>query len=134
MEGLVEPIENQDLAGSAAKRFYAQNQWPNPEYGDLANFRPVVELYFNEMSKLAQKMFSLFSRLLSKQNGSEKQFYEYDTPMSTFNLAHYPPSQNDGLGISDHTDWELFTLLYPSFFPIQVSWLLIHQGIKIFFE
>ena len=40
-------------------------------------------------------------------------FYDYDTPMSTFNLAHYPASESEGLGISDHTDWELFTLLYP---------------------
>ena len=120
MKGYVDPMENHDEVGPAAQRFYAPNQWPKPKHGDLTNFRPIVELYFQEMTKLAQKMFALFSSLLSKQNGCDKNFYKYDTPMSTFNLAHYPSSQNEGLGISDHTDWELFTLLYPSFFPIQV--------------
>ena len=110
--------------GAATKRFYSLNQWPNPKEENLSNFRPNVETYFSEMNKVAQKMFGLFSSLLKNQDKTGKNngtFYEYDTPMSTFNLAHYPPSENDGLGIADHTDWELFTLLYPSFYPIQVG-------------
>ena len=121
MKGFVDPITDTDIMGPAARRFYAPNQWPNADCNDLQNFQPTVQIYFDEMTKLAQKMFSLFSSLLSKDINDDKVFYKYDTPMSTFNLAHYPPSENQGLGISDHTDWELFTLLYPSFYPIQVG-------------
>lgn len=62
-----------------------------------------------------------------------EKFYEYDTPMSTFNLAHYPASENEGLGISDHTDWELFTLLYPSFYPMNKSGPN-YTGLEVWFE
>ena len=94
-----------DTMGAATKRFYSLNQWPNPKEGKISNFRPNVETYFSEMNKLAQKMFGLFSSLLKNQDktGETRTFYEYDTPMSTFNLAHYPPSEIDGLGIADHT-------------------------------
>ena len=53
--------------------------------------------------------------------------------MSTFNLAHYPASEVEGLGISDHTDWELFTLLYPSFYPIQYN-VPCYTGLEVWFE
>ena len=72
--------------------------------------------------------------------------------MSTFNLAHYPASNTEGkskhilfkntyifmscfigLGISDHTDWELFTLLYPSFYPMNKSGPS-YTGLEVWFE
>ena len=48
-------------------------------------------------------------------------------------IAHYPPSNVEGLGISDHTDWELFTLLYPSFYPIQHN-APCYTGLEVWFE
>ena len=48
-------------------------------------------------------------------------------------LAHYPPSENEGLGISDHTDWELFTLLYPNFYPMQQN-VPCHNGLEVWYK
>ena len=79
---------------ASARRFFSANQWPSTN--ELSDFKPIIELYFNEMGKLAQKMFHLFSRVLqeeskkfSKSVDDEKpfHFYDYDTPMSTFNLG-----------------------------------------------
>ena len=48
-------------------------------------------------------------------------------------IAHYPPSNVEGLGISDHTDWESFTPLYPSFYPIQHN-TPCYTGLEVWFE
>ena len=72
MKGFVDPISDTDIMGPAARRFYAPNQWPNADCNDLQNFQPTVQIYFDEMTKLAQKMFSLFSSLLSKDINDDK--------------------------------------------------------------
>ena len=128
----IDSVDDENVIGPAARRFFADNQWPNQK--DLPNFRPTVELYFDEISKLAHKMFRLFQNALrSELDVSEDQhFFHHDTPMSTLNLAHYPPSDKEGLGISDHTDWELFTLLYPSFHPVQDT--VSYTGLEVWFQ
>ena len=125
----VDRIDDMDIIAPAARRFFAVNQWPRES--DLPTFRPNVELYFKEMSQLAQKMFELFLDVLRSELGvsEDQHFYNYDTPMSTFNLAHYPPSKHKGLGISDHTDWELFTLLYPNFYPLKND--IAYTGLQV---
>ena len=107
LNGSVDPIEDVNIVGSAAKCFFANNQWPKE--GDLPNFRSSIEAYFNQMKRLATNMFDLFLHALRTELNvpEDHHFFHYDTPMSTFNLAHYPPSENKGFGISDHTDWEL---------------------------
>ena len=79
---------------ASARRFFSANQWPPTKTG-LSDFRPSIELYFNEMGKLAQRMFHLFSRVLQEESkkfsnsvdDKPMHFYDYDTPMSTFNLG-----------------------------------------------
>jgi isopenicillin N synthase-like dioxygenase len=130
LNGSVDMMEEDiNIIGSAAKCFFASNQWPKED--DLPTFRPSIEAYFNQMNRLATNMFDLFLHALRTElNVSEDHhFYHYDTPMSTFNLAHYPPSEMKGLGISDHTDWELFTLLYPNFCPIKND--IAYTGLEI---
>lgn len=109
--------------GPAARRFFLKNQWPSE--GDLPGFRETVERYFGEMRKLADKTFALFSRVLAAdaaEHGSRSNAsvagLQRDKGMMTFNLVHYPPApaQDDhSMGIADHTDWELFTLLLPMY-------------------
>ena len=112
-----------DEIQAGAQRFHAPNQWPSK--AKLPNFQPIIQVYFDEMAKLAQQLFALFLKVLDQENHCGKSNHHrirYDTPMSSFNLVRYPPSndENGGLGISDHTDWELFTLLYPSLVKGQV--------------
>ena len=77
------------------------------------------------VTKLLAFCFASLSRQSTCSNG--------ELTMSTFNLAHYPASEVEGLGISDHTDWELFTLLYPSFYPIQYN-VPCYTGLEVWFE
>ena len=105
----------------------------------LPNFQPIIQVYFDEMFKLAQQLFALFVKVLNQDNHSDStnsnHIIRYDTPMSSFNLVRYPASndQSGGLGISDHTDWELFTLLYPSFYPFQQN-VPNYTGLEVWFE
>ena len=80
---------------ASARRFFSANQWPSSTKTGLSDFKPIIELYFHEMGKLAQKMFHLFSRVLQEESkqfsntvdDKPMHFYDYDTPMSTFNLG-----------------------------------------------
>lgn len=132
LRGLVDVIDDDNITGPAAKRFFVNNQWPKEE--DLPNFRPSIQTYFDEMTKLATTMFDLFLRALRCELNvpNDHQFFNYDTPMSTFNIAHYPPSSNKGLGIADHTDWELFTLLYPNFYPVEDD--IAYTGLEVWYQ
>ena len=67
----MDEIDEMSITGPAAKRFFAPNQWPNEKNG-LSNFRPSIEIYFNEMSKVAQKMFDLFSKVLQQNEEGTK--------------------------------------------------------------
>ena len=132
IDGAVDLIADASVTGPAARRFFYANQWPIEN--DLPNFRGAVYLYFTEMKKLADKMFDLFLHALRAELNvsDDHHFFNYDTPMSTFNLAHYPPSERNGFGISDHTDWELFTLLYPNFYPVKND--IAYTGLEIWFR
>ena len=131
-EDSIDPIMDISVIGPAAQRFYAPNQWPNQE--QFPNFRSAIEAYLEEMAKIAEKMFEMFLLALRKELNvsTDHHFYHYDTAMTTFNLAHYPPSTKKGLGISDHTDWELFTLLYPNFYPIKND--VAYTGLEIWYQ
>eukprot|EP00927_Polykrikos_kofoidii_P086906 TRINITY_DN9875_c2_g1_i1.p1 TRINITY_DN9875_c2_g1~~TRINITY_DN9875_c2_g1_i1.p1 ORF type:complete len:472 (+),score=77.18 TRINITY_DN9875_c2_g1_i1:74-1489(+) len=127
------PVPTSKVA-AAARRFFLPNQWPNQE--EFPQFRAAVERYFDEMTNLANTMFKLFSEFVelhtnagsgssslgSADGGmapqalnSSAELMPHDKGMVTFNLVRYPPSKAEEheFGIADHTDWELFTLLYP---------------------
>ena len=128
----VDPMSDASIIGPAALRFFAPNQWPTPN--DLPNFRSTIEIYLEKMGKVANKMFEMFHYALRAELNvsDDHHFFNYDTPMTTFNLAHYPPSKTKGLGISDHTDWELFTLLYPNFYPLKND--VAYTGLEIWYQ
>jgi len=111
---------------AAARRFFLPNRWPDD--GDLPDFRAATESYFQEMRRLAYRMFHLFSEVLKEQHSTvvtETVFRSinsstslpHDKAMVTYNMVRYPPSSagDDAFGIADHTDWEAFTLLYPTY-------------------
>lgn len=109
--------------GQGAKLFFAPNPWPEspaaPDSCPLGkngsmggkNFRPAITRYASAMRLVAERMFAAFEACL----GTE---LPRDRGMTTYNMARYgvEPVDSGSLGISDHTDWELFTLLYPSYF------------------
>ena len=90
LNGTISPIADTNLTEAAVKRFFAPNQWPSKNL-NLPNFKPSIDIYFHEMSKIAQKMFHLFSEVLKETDGVSKYqtFYKYDTPMSSFNLGTF---------------------------------------------
>lgn len=109
---------------AGARKFHLPNQWP-PET-ELPFFKPKLEVYFDAMSTLASKMWRYFDVVIQSVTESKSQVYSEKTPvdpgMYTINVVHYPkhdPSSGkppSDFGISDHTDWEGFTLLYPCFY------------------
>jgi len=109
---------------AAARRFFLPNRWPDER--DLPDFRAAVERYFHEMQGLAFNMFHLFSEVLKEQqctmltepvSRDSSTSLPHDKAMVTYNMVRYPPSSagDDAFGIADHTDWEAFTLLYPTY-------------------
>jgi len=115
---------------AAARRFFLPNRWPDKH--DLPEFHAAVDSYFHNMQGVARKMFHLFSEVLkdqqsitvtepSSRRSNSSASLPYDKAMVTYNLVRYPPSSagdagdDAALGIADHTDWEAFTLLYPTY-------------------
>ena len=105
--------------GSKYPTFFAKNLWPKEEWFNIArsfsstskskpSFRSDIELYFNSMRALASRMHHLFAK------GLKTSVFPHDLGMCTFNIAHYPIGLN-GVGITEHTDWEACTLLYNSY-------------------
>ena len=113
--------------GEAVTRYCSPNQWPNLK--DLPKFMKSIQTYIDAMNKVSNRIFKLLNKLLKEVGGLQ---YNYDTPMSTFTFAHYPPSQNEGMGIADHTDSEMFTLLYPSYYPLENQ--VVYTGLQLWHE
>ena len=91
---------------------------------------------FSELGivQVAKQVFALFQKAASDITGAELQL-RHDLSLATFNLAHYPANSTFEFGISDHTDWELFTLLYPSLFNnTQNGTALVRTGLEVFFD
>lgn len=109
------------VVGDAARNFFAPNQWPDPN--KLPEFRIVVEDYISAMRTVASDMFALFTTALQNERGTKP--IPREVGMTTMNFAHYGAIKGGGndeggptaFGIGDHTDWEVFTLLYPAYYP-----------------
>ena len=75
----------------------------------------------------------------------------HDLGMTTINFAHYAARERSGtgaevsasktFGIADHTDWELFTLLYPAYYPrcdsnphVDPATNVAYTGLEVWFQ
>ena len=97
----------------AVRQFFHPNPWPRLEA--FPRLKPAATAYFEKMYGLAERVFELYENLLKSKT-------PHDRGMTTFNLARYGREEGSGnFGISDHTDWVLFTLLYPSYFNEKVG-------------
>ncbi|GAA5956697.1 hypothetical protein JCM3765_005707 [Sporobolomyces pararoseus] len=87
------------------------NLWPPSS--DLPQFRPAVELAFNEVMSLGKRLLPLFALALDLP----EDYFEGQTknPGSTFRLLSYPPQFGEvdlkEIGIGAHQDYELYTIL-----------------------
>lgn len=109
--------ETVQLYSEASKFFFLTDQ-PLPK-----EFDPAVSIFLQEMRELSKRMMGYFLRLVRESSPENKMLeIEADLGMATFNITHYPATEGPGdgknvetFGISDHTDWEFFTLLYPAY-------------------
>ncbi|EAU53701.1 isopenicillin N synthase family dioxygenase [Mariprofundus ferrooxydans] len=111
------PVEDKDyLAGNP---LLGPNVWP---YG-MPGFRDAVTGYYDEAMRVGDALFRAFALALGLD---EHAFGPMLTrPTSQLRLIHYPAgpattAEEEQLGIGSHTDYECFTLLYPTRPGLQV--------------
>jgi isopenicillin N synthase-like dioxygenase len=102
----------------AARLFYAPNPWPISRHREKNHFKSTVLRYCDAMRTVADAMFGVFEEAMLHATADKDLCIPHDEGMTTFNLARYGREDFDAgtFGISDHTDWEMFTLLYPCFY------------------
>ena len=85
------------------------NIWP-----DDARFQEDVLAYYNHVRGIGRQLFRAFALALGLDEG----FFDARTvhAPSQLRLIHYPcdPAATDAAGIGAHTDYECFTLLFPT--------------------
>ena len=90
-------------------------QWP-----DDAEFKQNVLSYYQHIKDVGHQLFHAFALAL----GLEEQFFDahLQHAPSQLRLIHYPynPDAEDAMGIGAHTDYECFTLLFPTAPGLQV--------------
>lgn len=86
--------------------FRGLNLWP-----DLQGFRETMLAYFDAAHRLGIALMGAVARDL----GLHPQYFDldFDAPMATLRLLHYPAAQDagDGIGAGAHTDYGALTLL-----------------------
>ncbi len=91
------------------KPMLGPNQWP-----DFPQFQEVVGRYYQAAFTVGQTLFRGFALAL----GLREDYFStlVTTPPSQLRLIHYPynPTIEDRPGIGAHTDYECFTILYPT--------------------
>jgi len=109
------PVEDVDyLAGNP---LLGPNVWP---YG-MPEFRHAVSEYYQAATRVGDALFRAFALAL----GLDERHFDsmLSKPTSQLRLLHYPASPDADevkLGIGNHTDYECFTLLYPTQPGLQV--------------
>lgn len=110
-------VEDEDyLAGNP---LLGPNVWP---FG-MPAFREAVTAYYQEATRVGDALFRAFALAL----GLDEHYFDHmlSKPTSQLRLIHYPEgpaadAEEEHLGIGDHTDYECFTLLYPTRPGLQV--------------
>ena len=89
--------------------------WP-----EMPGFKPVVQTYYQHIRMIGRKIFGAFALALNL----EEHFFDAQLrhSPSQLRLIHYPfnPAAQDATGIGAHTDYECFTLLFPTAPGLQV--------------
>jgi len=99
-----------DYTGASGRKpMLGPNQWP-----DFPQFQTVVSRYYQAAFAVGQALFRGFAMAL----GLAEDYFAamVTTPPSQLRLIHYPynPAIEDRPGIGAHTDYECFTILYPT--------------------
>ncbi|HYG84825.1 MAG TPA: 2-oxoglutarate and iron-dependent oxygenase domain-containing protein [Azospirillum sp.] len=107
------PADDPDYV--AGNRLLGPNVWP-----DLTGFREAVTAYYDAAMGLGTVLFRGFALALGLEEGYFDRFLT--KPTSQLRLLHYPPrdAAAPGMGIGAHTDYECFTILYPTEPGLQV--------------
>lgn len=97
------------LAEQGRRPMLGATQWP-----DFPGFKAAVQAYYREALQLGHCLFRGFALAL----GLDEHYFEALTlnPPSQLRLIHYPfnPQASDKPGIGAHTDYECFTILFPT--------------------
>jgi isopenicillin N synthase-like dioxygenase len=100
------PDDPEYLAGNP---LLGPNQWP-----DLPGFAEAVDTYYRATFEFGRVLLRGFAQAMGEHANAFDGWIR--KPPSQLRLVHYPPnpSAEDALGIGAHTDYECFTLLYPT--------------------
>ena len=124
---------NDSEVGRAARKFFMENQWPER----LPQFRSAVQAFFDHSARVAGRVIKYIDAVAHPLDANG-QAIKHDLGMHTFNFAHYHPNSQYAFGISDHTDWEYFTLLYPSYLTnnsnVDPETGISFTGLEVFFH
>lgn len=111
------PVEDADYR--AGNPLLGPNVWPR----GMPDFRQAVSDYYRAAMCVGDALFRAFALAL----GLDEHHFDHmlTKPTSQLRLLHYPVTQATGngeaqLGIGNHTDYECFTLLYPTEPGLQV--------------
>ncbi len=94
----------------AGNRLLGPNVWPS----ELPEFRSAVSAYYRAVFELGRRLLGGFALAL----GLPPEHFEpvLQKPPSQLRLVHYPaslePANEGAMGISSHTDYEVFTILH----------------------
>ena len=106
---------NYDYTGPAQRPLLGPNLWPQDD-----EFKIVVKGYYEKLRTIGNQIFGAFALAL----GLEEDFFKphIQNAPSQLRLIHYPfnPNATETAGIGSHTDYECFTLLYPTAEGLQV--------------
>lgn len=85
------------------------NQWP-----DLPGFAEAVDAYYRATFEFGRTLLRGFALAMGEKADAFDAWVR--KPPSQLRLIHYPfnPNAQDAVGIGAHTDYECFTLLYPT--------------------
>jgi isopenicillin N synthase-like dioxygenase len=101
-----EELAQPDPRVRAATPLHGENLFP-----ELPGFRDAVLEYMTELTGLGHNLMSAVARGLLLE---DHYFFDHYTanPTKLFRVFNYPPAQESGFGVGEHTDYGLLTLLY----------------------
>ena len=107
---------NYDYLGFTELRpLVGPNQWPNDP-----QFKTHVQNYYQHIKDIGHQLFHAFALALNLEEDYFDAHLKHAP--SQLRLIHYPynPDASDSAGIGAHTDYECFTLLFPTAEGLQV--------------